>query len=588
RENLGRKTQHTFDRILESGQHLLGIVDDVLDFSKIEAGKLSLDDAEVASGTIIDRAVALTATRAFAKGLTFHVNESPDLPAGFRGDALRIVQVLVNLLSNAIKFTETGGVTLDAGLRDGSLVLAVADTGIGMDAGQVDRLFQPFEQADGSTTRRYGGTGLGLAITDRLVRLMGGGMRVESRHGAGSRFEVTLPLRSPTPPVPPGAPADATVGLAGLPAAEAAALSEAMARSGVVVAARGNGDAPDALLMIVSLAALGQPESGAAVAARRAAGRRVAVLITPGIDAPPSDPEFLILERPLRPRHVLDLLRGEAPESPSPAAGNRLAGISILAAEDNEVNRLVLQEILEPEGPRLVCVEDGEAALAVLERDGAAAYDIVVTDVQMPRIDGYELARRLRAMAPDLPVIGLTAHAMGEERERCRAAGMLDYLTKPVEIEALVAAIGHHARRPAGDGTPPPAPALPAAPEPAPAAAPAPEEAPTGAAPLIDWPGLLARYQGRPAFVGKLAATAVASLATKPGELRAAAADAEKLAFLAHGLKGAAGNLMASPVQALALKTELAAKSGDPGMRDLAMELAARVEELTAALRNPP
>ncbi|HNH36754.1 MAG TPA: response regulator, partial [Rhodocyclaceae bacterium] len=265
-----------------------------------------------------------------------------------------------------------------------------------------------------------------------------------------------------------------------------------------------------------------------------------------------------------------------------------LAGVSILVAEDNEVNRLVLQEILEPEGPRLVCVEDGRAALAVLERDGAGAYDVVVTDVQMPELDGYELASRLRETAPQLPVIGLTAHAMPEEKERCRKAGMVEHLTKPVDIEALVDAIRRHARR-AGQqaGTPSSGAAGGAPPVPGAVGPDGAIPAPDGQ-PLVNWTGLRERYRTRSAFVHKLAATAVASLAGKPGELRAAAEDAEKLAFLAHGLKGAAGNLMAESVQAFALKTELAARARDPGMGELARELATRVEALTDALSNPP
>ncbi|HNH36372.1 MAG TPA: PAS domain S-box protein, partial [Rhodocyclaceae bacterium] len=265
RENAGRKTQQTFDRILESGQHLLGVVDEVLDFSKIEAGKLVLDDARVDTGEIIDRAVALTAGRAFGKGLEFEVDEAPDLPASFRGDTLRVVQVLVNLLSNAVKFTASGSVTLSAERREDRMVFTVSDTGIGMDAGQVARLFQPFEQADGSTTRRYGGTGLGLAITDRLAGLMGGSVQVTSTPGAGSRFRVNLPLRDPSEPLPPTAPA--RVALAGLAPSEAARLAHVLGRAGIVVAMPGGTGSAAADLLIMPLASSDDPAGQSVLAA---------------------------------------------------------------------------------------------------------------------------------------------------------------------------------------------------------------------------------------------------------------------------------------------------------------------------------
>ncbi|MBL8491711.1 MAG: PAS domain S-box protein, partial [Rhodocyclaceae bacterium] len=513
RESAGRKSQATFDRILESGQHLLGVVDDVLDFSKIEAGKLALEEAEVETAAVVDRAIALTAARAYAKGLDFEIDEARDLPIAFRGDSLRLVQVLVNLLSNAIKFTHEGRVGLSAETHGGDLLLTVADTGIGMDAGQLERLFQPFEQADGSTTRRYGGTGLGLAISDRLVRMMGGTIKVRSSPGAGSRFEVRLPLRDARAPDPPGNARRAVrMAMIGMAEGEARRLAEAARNSGIESqtwdAAAGAAQPPDLLVMPIEFS--GDAEGRAAIAAQNRRGGVVALALTPGVaDRLPAEDGIRLLERPLRPRQLLAALAARDSDlAPRPSvAGARLAGISILAAEDNEVNRLVLEELLAPEAPRLVCVEDGRAALAAIERDGEAAYDVVVTDIQMPELDGYELAARLRQIAPGLPVIGLTAHAMREERERCRAAGMVDHLTKPVDMDRLVEVILHHAR-----------PRAPSAPPAGHREAEGPET-PARQASVVDWDALRERYRGRPAFVAKLAATAVKSLAGKADEL---------------------------------------------------------------------
>ncbi len=188
------KARYAFDKILASGHLLLGVINDILDFSKIEAGKLDVERTVVELGEVVQQAVDIVRDRALAKHLELGVALDPELPDVCLGDPLRIRQVLVNLLSNAVKFTERGTVSLSVSQRDGRLVFQVADTGIGMPADQIDRLFNPFQQADGSSSRRFGGTGLGLAIGKRLAELMGGDIRVDSVEGAGSTFEFILPL----------------------------------------------------------------------------------------------------------------------------------------------------------------------------------------------------------------------------------------------------------------------------------------------------------------------------------------------------------------------------------------------------------
>lgn len=332
------KCGETFRRILESGELLLAVINDILDFSKIEAGKLQLESRPVSLRRLIDRAVDLTVERARGKGIRFSIRIDDKLPEACLGDETRLLQILINLLSNAIKFTDQGSVVLEAGMIDGRLMFRVIDTGIGMTAEQMGRLFSPFEQAETSTTRRFGGTGLGLVICHRLLDAMGGEIRVDSRSGFGSVFEVRLPLR----------PAE-------LPAR-----------------------------------------------------------------APPA----------------------------AGSTGARLDKVRILAAEDNEINRLVLQEMLVDEGVLLTCVENGLEAVQEVARSGADAWDVVLMDIMMPVMDGYTAARRLREIAPELPIIGITAHALAEERENCLAAGMVEHVAKPLNLEHLVEAIRRHCRRP--------------------------------------------------------------------------------------------------------------------------------------------
>ena len=332
RASAGRHAQHTFGRILESGRLLLGIIDDILDFSKIEAGKMRIEHVPFQPAHMLDRLGELLGSRAREQGLELSVEKAPDLPLACLGDPLRTEQILMNLLSNAIKFTERGRVVLRADCVGDRLVFRVSDTGIGMSADQMTRIFSPFEQADGSTTRKFGGTGLGLTISRRLAELMHGHIRVESEARVGSVFELSLPL-------------------------EVSTLAAAMAKPAAPV--------------------LAQP----------------------------------------------------------------LAGLRVLAAEDNEINRLVLEDMLAGEGACAVMVGNGREAVDCIRREGAAAFDIVLMDIQMPEMDGLEATRRILQLAPGLPIVGQTAHAMAEEKEKCLEAGMVDRLAKPLEIDDLVAVV---------------------------------------------------------------------------------------------------------------------------------------------------
>jgi len=628
RDSAHRKAQDNFRRIVDSGRHLLGVVNDILDFSKIEAGKLELEQAPFDLGEAIDQAVDLTAAQAYAKGLEFEVHEAADLPEQVQGDHMRLTQVLVNLLSNAVKFTEHGRVALEVERYGLGLVFRVRDSGIGMTPEQTARLFAAFEQGDSSTTRKYGGTGLGLAISKRLVDAMGGEVRVESRPGQGSLFEVRLPM--PLPAAADQALECGRIRLAGLPAHEAEWLAAELARRGVEaeIAAPAQAFAlpwPDRLIMPDE--ALARAELAQTAARATDDGLRLLLLVTPGAHRPL--PEALQdrvtpIERPPRLRHLLCLADDNARAAERRGASARLAGLHVLAAEDVEVNRLVLEDVLIREGASVVFAEDGQQAVDRVREAGETGFDVVLMDIQMPVLDGYAATRQICELAPGLPVIGLTAHALAEERKRCLAAGMVEHLTKPIDVEALVAAILRHVLRPRGEGesiprssvglgtgevSPSPLTPLPdgegnfsllpqgegqgmrvkrmdtgMASDPA---------TPAGVfgmnvAQPIDWPTLEARFPGRPDFVAKLAATVLENNTATPARLRelAAGRDYAALAFLAHSLKGMGGNLMAHDLHDLARQAEDSARAGQTDAPALAEALAEALEVLLAALRE--
>ncbi|TAK93613.1 MAG: PAS domain S-box protein [Aquabacterium sp.] len=347
REHTGEARQ-IFDQINASGRLLLGVINDILDFSKIEAGKLRIDLQPVQIREVLARAMALVQERAREKGLPLLIDVDDSVPASCVGDALRLEQIVLNLLSNAVKFTAQGEVRVHAHARDGHLLIDVIDTGIGMTPTQIEGLFRPFEQADGSTTRQYGGTGLGLTISKRLVEMLDGQIRAFSEPGQGTRFEVSLPLITTQP-------------------------------SPLQTSTLGPTTAPS------------QEQTQAAT-----------------------------------------------------YAGGRLAGIRVLAAEDNLVNQMVLSELLSYEGAQVVMSDSGLAVLAQLQDKGAQAFDVVLMDIQMPQMDGYDATRQVKRLAPNLPVIGQTAHAMSEEHAKCLEAGMVDLVVKPIELETLVRTILRH------------------------------------------------------------------------------------------------------------------------------------------------
>ena len=450
---------------------LLAVLNDILDFSKIEAGKLSIERVELNLRTLIEEVVTLLATRAHEKGLEIACIVPPDFPEYVKGDPGRLHQVLMNLVGNAIKFTEAGEVVIEAErtyetARHATLVLRVRDTGIGIPADRHDLIFQSFTQADGSTTRRYGGTGLGLTISRQLVELMGGTISLHSEPGKGSTFAVELSLekvaRASAPTVPvslQGVHAlavddNATNRLIvcqqlrswGCRPEEAASGPEALDQLRAAVAT----DPFELVLLDLQMPDMDGTELAAAIRADPRLAKLPLVLLSSigglrggtenahslGFDAALTKPvcRATLLET------VASVLGERARRAASTAVATRVATSSprVLVAEDNAVNRDVLIRMLAKLGCRIDAVDNGRAAVEAVLRGG---YDLVLMDVQMPEMDGLEatLEIRRRETVRPVPIVALTAHAMAAHRERCAAAGMNDFVAKPVTLEMLTA-----------------------------------------------------------------------------------------------------------------------------------------------------
>ncbi|WP_448205800.1 PAS-domain containing protein [Azospirillum sp. sgz302134] len=477
RTPLDSEQRNVLSVIRESASALLTIIDDILDFSKIEAGRLQLESVPTSLRDIAEGVVDLLATRAREKRLDLITRVALGGAEVRLGDPVRLRQIMLNLVGNAIKFTERGHIALSlAGGRDGGLVrIEVRDTGIGLDEEQQARLFQPFTQADASTTRRFGGSGLGLSICRRLVEMMGGDIGVESRPGEGSTFWFEVPL-------PPAGDAGADhaprpgADLAGLrvlvvddcgPLREA--FADALAGAGAQVAVAADAAAGfDALRRGLQAGfpfdvAVVEHDPGlldglglAGALARMPALSDTRILVATNHDDAGAGGSGVaaVLMKPVRQatlRVAVARIAGrhtpEADESlpveigtvqPPTVEEAEAAGALILVAEDNPTNQVVIRKQLEQLGFAALLAGDGAEALRMLRE---RAFGLLLTDCHMPQLDGYELSQRLRAQERDsgrrLPIIALTASALIGEAERCFAAGMDDYLSKPVNMQTL-------------------------------------------------------------------------------------------------------------------------------------------------------
>ncbi len=431
--------------IRSSSESLLSIIDDILDFSKIEAQKLTLEAVDFDLAQLLGEVADLSRLRAAQKGLEFVCSIDPRLPARLRGDPGRLRQILTNLIGNSLKFTAAGRIVLrvtEHAERDERIVVRceVEDTGIGIASENLGKIFSPFEQADSSTTRRYGGTGLGLAITKQLVELMDGEIAVVSEVGVGTTFGLNV------------------------------VLAQASSR-----------------------------------ADEKSPAREAAASISPAVEA----------RRSRR----------------------------LLVVEDNAVNLMVMRSVLGKLGfTQIDHALDGSEAV---DKVVAANYDLILMDCQMPKMDGYEATRRLRASGVVTPIVAMTAHALSGDREKCLAAGMDDYLTKPIVLERLVAVVDRWLGQASAS------------------------VATAAAASVADddfaYDDFLDLLMGDEELADSLLKLFVANTQTDLAKLKAAVAggDAEQIRSAAHFIKGAAANLCAVAINATAYEIEQAARRGD-------------------------
>jgi len=596
RTELAIRQREYATKIHSSGQHLLGIINDILDFSKIEAGKLSLESIDFNLDKMLDNVANLIQQRAGEKGLELMFDVPSEIPRMLVGDPLRLGQVLINFCTNAVKFTEQGEVrvmvrTVEESDQSTALRFAVRDTGIGLSEEQKGKLFQSFQQADSSTTRRYGGTGLGLAISKRLAEMMGGEIGVISELGKGSEFWFIARLGKSRARRRAITPHARMVGAPVLVVDDnehaATIVSEALrpmgfvvdtAHSGAVaidkVRARANrGEPPYSVLLIDwqmpvlngidtarHIRAMGlTPEPKTLLITAYAREEVFRAAATDGIDE--------VLVKPISPSTLFDAMaramgadqattEEAIATTPHPEkSAKSILGARILVAEDNEINQQVATELLESVGCTVDVAGNGLEAVQMVQQK---PYDLVLMDMQMPVMDGLTATgeiRRIPALA-NLPILAMTANAMQQDRDHCLAAGMNDHLAKPIEPDELFTALRRWIK---------PRTAQPAA---APGSGAAPETAeplPEGIAGLDTKLGLK-RVLGKRALYYNLLRKFVENHKGATGKIREALDGGDKGAAEreAHTLKGVGGNIGATPLQAAAQAVEAKIREDAP------------------------
>ena len=612
RTDLSAKQQRFVHTVHRSGESLLSIIDDILDFSKIEAGKLVLEHIAFDLHQIVDDVVALLADGIQRKAIELTCRIANDVPQYVRGDPMRLRQILTNLLNNATKFTERGEIAVAVSCAGpGRICLQVSDTGIGMAPEATAAVFQPFRQADSSTTRKYGGTGLGLAIIKQLAEMMGGGIQLKSVLGQGSSFEVTVNLPAVTGADVPLRPTwNASLsGLNVLIVDDNANNRHILLEHAVAwqMAAAGAANGADALMLLQSALEHKRPFDLAIIDMRMPvmdglelvrvvkADANLAplkIIMLSSLDAS-SDLRLVLglgveycLTKPVRAvelRHCIAAAVGSgvltpqppprAPATPATAAGAAPAATAhILLVEDNAINQEIALAMLEDTGYQVALADNGRRALAACQEN---EFDIILMDCQMPEMDGFEATSRLRRMELEqgrrrTPVIALTANAILGDREVCLDAGMDDYIAKPYTRNALLALLSRWST-PSMAAPPAVAPeAVPTTPEQAPAAAPLPAATPDSApATVLDAAALQTlramRRPGRPDVLGRIIDLFYSDAPRLLGELRQAAkaSDSEALRLAAHTLKSSCANVGALALSRTCREIEQYARSKD-------------------------
>jgi PAS domain S-box-containing protein len=469
--------QMTYARAVKtSGDALLALIEELLDYSKIEAGKIDLEQRPFALAGLIEDITELLAPRAQARQLEIAAYVDERLPAEVVGDAARLRQVLLNLAGNAIKFTSTGGVALivEPGIWPDEISFLVRDSGIGIAPEARERIFREFEQADERIARNYGGTGLGLSISERIVKRMGGRITLESQPGVGSTFEVSVPLvaseggqKAFTPPELTGL----SIMLVAPQTIEASLVARRLQRWGGQTCMVSDVAIAQALLperswhAVLVDRALGATDVEALGEAARVHATQRIVMLTPAarheLKLASAFTGYLV--KPLRAASLAARLTAapdtgapnmigdvpiDMPEHLAVPADAPARGLSILVAEDNEINALLMRSLLTRLGHRAVITTNGEAALEswLAAKSAGAPYDLVLMDVQMPHLDGIETTKRIRACEADqpgrpTPILALTANALVEDRYACFESGMDGFLIKPLDRDKLAEAL---------------------------------------------------------------------------------------------------------------------------------------------------
>jgi PAS domain S-box-containing protein len=597
------------DMIRDSGRSLLSILNDILDFSKIEAGKMDLTEEAFDLGEVLNALAAIMTVNAGEKDLELAIGIEPDVPQHLVGDALRLQQVLINLAGNAIKFTERGEVAVLVDLEHVgaggaaetvNLRFRISDTGIGMDVAQQEKVFSAFSQADSSTTRRFGGTGLGLAICKRLVDLMGGNIQLRSQSGLGSEFLVTIPMKVAAPATAPNSapvhPREKPLQI--LVIDDSATSRDYLSRTiraldwhadvatsgaeGIALAVKKSRfDRPydmilidwqmpqeDGVATMISLRDALQDDLPYVVIMVSAFGRGKML----GDKVPRRADAVLV--KPVTKTSLMDILRespigysgmprARAPEPYLHQLNRGIDGARILLVEDNRLNQIVARSMLEQAGAMVDAVENGlQAVERMAERN--ADYDLILMDVQMPMMDGCSATVKIREeLGLTLPILAMTAGVMATEQAHCKASGMNDFISKPINVDQMFGTIARH---------------LPMQGKPTKDTTPAFEKSALGNAGEVlcfDPAPLLLVGEEDPEYQQKIIGLIRNVVQTSPAEFTAArkalhAASFKESAAILHAMRGTLGALGATDFAATTLEIE---KALNNGMIDLADSL---------------
>jgi len=589
--SLDSEQRRYLSSINSCSEALLSIINDILDFSKIEMRKLTLERIDFNLLSLLEDVSDLYGLRAAEKDIEYTMHLGADVPVALRGDPGRVRQILTNLIGNSIKFTPSGtiAVRVECLQQEGDRVtlrVAVSDTGIGIPADAMERIFRRFEQADTSTTRKYGGTGLGLAITKQLVELMGGQIGVVSEEGRGSTFTLTIVLERQTQatsaPTVPGLERlrelkGARILVVDDNVTARANLADLLTRWGFAVDAEGSADSALARIaaergrgahyrcVMIDMGLPGTDGETLGKDIRRDpanAGSALIIFTSAGYRGDARRFEqagfAAYLCKPIRRSLLLDCLLTVLLDAPRPAPAAILTSHSLseggrrkarlLLVEDHAVNLMVMQGVLRKLGyDRIDTAKDGIEAVTVASKE---SFDLILMDCQMPRMDGYEATRQLRSAGLRTPIVALTAHAMAGDREKCLEAGMDDYLTKPVLVDKLSQTLDKWLTSPASLGIdevkPPPPPAPPAGDD-------------------LKYDQLLELTMGDKELASTVLRMFSQGLPADVAKLKAAiaAADGKQVHGVAHFIKGGAANVFAVQIRAAAAEIEKAGDRGD-------------------------